>query len=160
MRQNNRTARRADSKGRFLGTTSEVREMVLDGSLRPGKWDAARLARFMDEDTYQGPQGEQFKLAVGSALNTLAKEELVNHGPKRGLYIVPGNEPQPQTEDIIPLAEDEEDDCKEVELPMGYVLELIGILTFGQLVARGEDNQLYEIDARPLDRTLGELYTP
>jgi len=141
------TAKRTGANGRFNGMTAEVRAMIIDGSLRSGKWDAARLARFIDKDTYQGPQGQQFRLAVGSALNILAKEELINRGPKRGLYIAPGDKPQPQM-DII--TDNKPQPQEEKELEIGDMLEVITFAKGGIVLLRDENGTLMVSEMREL----------
>jgi len=137
MNKNNRTARRPDIRVQFTGTTSEVREMVIDGSLLPGTWDAARLARRIDKETYKSPRGQQFKRAVGAALNILRKEGLVHRGAKRGLYVVPEDAHQPS---IATEAKPQPQEDNDPEI--GDMLEVIAIAQKGLVVLRDENGTL------------------
>lgn len=83
------TKKNTGRKGRFRGTLRAVQMAVLH-DLHPGQhWDAHRLAYHMDRETYRGPHGQQWVGAVGRALNTLAKEGVVQRGAHRGEFVIP-----------------------------------------------------------------------
>lgn len=121
------------AKRMFRGTLAQVRTKIERGQIPPGPYHITDMARLLDRETYEGPNGERWKGTVASTLSRLNSEGLISRGQNRGVFIIPEKEEDGQKD-------------KNKDLSVGDVLEVVGFFRDGSVMLRDEDGILMDAD--------------